>query len=73
MSRLRCPTRAAQHFWTVVALVLGPLGLVWMRVVVGKTYIAEVGAGERAVNLEETPSNTTPWPEPHATGTEVMA
>ena len=61
------------RFWTVAGVVLGPMGLVWMWFVVGRVRVEPVGAGRRAVNLEQSPAVAEPWPEPLPTGTEVHA
>jgi hypothetical protein len=60
------------RFWTVAGALLGPVGLVWMRFVVGRKHVEPVGTGRRAVNLEQSPAVTEPWPEPIPTGTEVL-
>ncbi|MHC4816885.1 MAG: hypothetical protein ACYTF8_02320 [Planctomycetota bacterium] len=72
-ARLRCATDRAVRFWTVAGALLGPMGLVWMWLVVGRVRVEPVGTGRRAVNLERSPEVAEPWPEPLPTGTEVHA
>ncbi len=71
-ARRRVPTRAAQLCWVAAAFLLGPLGLLWMKLAIGRTAVLPVGDGKRAVNLERTPDNPAPWPEPERTGAEVF-
>ena len=59
---VRCP--GCTTFWTAVGVLLGPLGLLWMRLIVGKLPVVD----GRAVNIE-----SDAWPEPALTGTEVFA
>jgi hypothetical protein len=60
--RVRLERRAFQVFWIAAVFLLGPLGLLWMRLSV-PWHAIENG---RAVNLGE-------WPEPERNGTEVFA
>lgn len=69
----RCASMRAVHFWTAVAVLLGPLGVIWMRLTVPWAVVEPVGDGVRAVNREATPRNDAPWPAPAAVGTEVFA
>ena len=62
-ARKRRGTPGAVRFWTAAAFVLGPVGLVWMRLVVPRFPVV----GGRAVDQE-----TEPWPEPERVGTEVF-
>ena len=71
-ARLRLPTRAAQITRVAAVFLLGPLGLLWMRLAIGRTAVLSVGGGKRAVDLESTPDNDAPWPTPDAKGTEVF-
>lgn len=71
-ARLRCATERAVRFWTVAGIMLGPMGLVWMLLVVGRAPVEPVGTGRRAVNLDRSPTAVEPWPEPLPTGTEVL-
>ncbi|MHC4161802.1 MAG: hypothetical protein ACYSUM_06695 [Planctomycetota bacterium] len=72
-TRMRCATEPAVRFWIAAAFLLGPLGLVWMYLVVGRETIERVGGAHRAVDLEASPATAEPWPEPRPTGTEVHA
>jgi hypothetical protein len=69
----RCATTRAVHFWTAVAVLLGPLGVIWMRLTVPWAVVEPVGDGVRAVDRDATPQNDAPWPAPAAVGTEVFA
>jgi hypothetical protein len=69
----RCATTRAVHFWTAVAVLLGPLGVIWMRLTVPWAVVEPVGDGVRAVNRDATPQNDAPWPAPAPVGTEVFA
>ena len=59
---LRAPR--ARWFWAAAVMLLGPMGLLWMRLTIPWVAI-ENG---RAVNIE-----SPPWPEPQPTGTEIYA
>jgi hypothetical protein len=72
-ARERCATLLEVRFWTVAVLLLGPLGLLWMRLVLPRVPVEPVGQGRRAVNLESSPSASAPWPEPAREGIEVFA
>ena len=72
-ARMRCATEQAVRFWMVAVFLLGPLGLVWMRFIVGGEAIEPVGGARRAVDLDASPATAEPWPEPLPTGTEVNA
>jgi len=72
-ARMRCATERAVRFWTAAVFLLGPLGLVWMRLVLGRESIERIGGARRAVDLEASPATSEPWPEPLPTGTEVHA
>jgi hypothetical protein len=52
--------------------VLGPLGLLWMRLVLPRVRVETVGGARRAMNLDASPSTTEPWPAPVSTGIEVI-
>ena len=60
-------------YWTAAVFLLGPFGLVWMRLVLGREAIERIGGARRAVDLEASPATADPWPEPLPTGTEVHA
>ncbi len=63
----RCTTRAEAVCWTVVALALGPLGLVWMGTLVRRSAVRTAPDGRRlAVHL------AAEWPAPQPTGREVF-
>ena len=65
-ARTRCASRGAVRAWAAAAFLLGPLGLLWMRLVVPARAVRETLEGHRrAVDLPG------PWPEPSATGWEV--
>ncbi len=65
-SQARLRLARGARLWALLAFVLGPIGLIWMRIWVPKLYIERVAGVRRAVNLD------APWPEPVATGTEVF-
>lgn len=71
-ARVRLPTRTAQIGWVVAVFLLGPLGLLWMKLAIGRIAVLPVGDGRRAVDLDATPDNPTPWPRPALEGTEVL-
>jgi len=69
-TRVRARVRSPQHiaFWTFAGILLGPLGLLWMHLVIGRVKVETVDGRSYAVNVEE-----APWPEPAPRGTEVFA
>ncbi len=69
IARRRCPTMAGVRFWSLASLLLGPLGLAWMRVAM-PWHAIEDG---RAVNLDSSPATDAPWPEPEPTRPQVIA
>jgi len=71
-ARERCATGRAVSFWTAAAALLGPLGLLWMRLVLPRVPVEAVGAGRRAVNLERAPAAAEPWPAPAPLATDVF-
>jgi len=72
-ARMRCATERAVRLWMAATFLLGPLGLVWMRFVLGRETIEPIGGARRAVDLDASPATAEPWPEPLPTGTEVNA
>jgi hypothetical protein len=72
-ARARCGTIGAVRAWTAVVFLLGPLGLLWFRLVVCRHAVLPVGGARRAVNLNRSPATDAPWPEPAGDGTEVLA
>jgi hypothetical protein len=72
-ARERCATTRGVLFWTAAVFLLGPLGLLWMRFVLPRVPVEAVGGARRAVNLDASPSTSTPWPEPKPQGIEVFA
>jgi hypothetical protein len=70
-ARLRCRTPLAVRAWIVAVLLLGPLGLVWMRLCLPRTRIEAVAGGRRAAHLDTAPAGTAPWPAPAPLGIEV--
>jgi len=63
-ARRRCLTIRVTALWAMAALLLGPTGVIWMRV---STPWVAIENG-RAVNIE-----SPEWPEPARNGTEVFA
>lgn len=72
-ARERCATTAAVRFWTAAVFLLGPLGLLWMRLVLPRVPVESVGGAQRAVNLDASPSSSAPWPDPEPLGIEVIS
>ena len=66
--RARCATVGQARLWAVAVFVLGPMGLLWMRLVLPRVRVETVGGARRAVNLDASPSSGEPWPEPVSTG-----
>jgi len=68
-ARVQARVRLARggRAWVALALLLGPLGLLWMRIFVPWVHVEEVAGERRAVNLD------APWPEPEPTGREILA
>jgi hypothetical protein len=71
-ARERCATVRAVRFWTAAVLLLGPLGLLWMRLVLPRVPVEAVGGARRAVDLDASPSTDAPWPQPKPQGIEVF-
>jgi hypothetical protein len=72
-ARERCATVREVQFWTTAVLLLGPVGLLWMRFVLPRVPVEAVGGARRAVNLDASPSTAAPWPEPKPLGIEVLS
>lgn len=72
-ARERCATVREVRFWTAAVLLLGPVGLLWMRFVLPRVPVEVVGGARRAVNLDASPSTSAPWPEPKPLGIEVFS
>ncbi len=72
-ARERCRSMRDMHAWTAAVLLLGPLGLFWMRLVLPRVPVAAVGGARRAVDLDASPSSAAPWPAPQPLGIEVIA
>lgn len=73
-AKLRCPAPRDVAAWTAAAFALGPVGLVWMRLVVPKHAIEPCACGRRrAVSVEACPACGATWPGPAPTGIEVLA
>jgi hypothetical protein len=59
--------------WSVAALLLGPLGLVWMAAVLPREHVEACACGRRrAVSIETCPACRADWPGPEPTGAEVF-
>lgn len=71
--RVRCRDASNARLWGFACLLLGPIGLLWMRTTLGGHHVERVGAGRRAVNLDSCPETAAPWPAPEPKGTEVFA
>ncbi|MGQ0612596.1 MAG: hypothetical protein ACT4PV_02440 [Planctomycetaceae bacterium] len=72
-ARERCSTTRRARLWTAAVLLLGPLGLLWMRFVLPRVPVAAVGGARRAVDLDASPSSAAPWPDPQPLGIEVIS
>ncbi len=72
-ARERCATRREVHLWTAAVFLLGPVGLLWMKLVLPRVPVEAVGGARRAVNLDASPSTAAPWPEPKPLGIEVLS
>jgi hypothetical protein len=72
VARERCATAREVRLWTAAVFLLGPVGLLWMRLVLPRVPVERVGAARRAVNLDASPSASAPWPEPARDGIEVF-
>jgi hypothetical protein len=72
-ARARCATPREVRFWTAAVFLLGPIGLLWMRLVLPRVPVESVGGSRRAVNLDASPSTTAPWPDPKPLGIEVFS
>jgi hypothetical protein len=72
-ARERCATALEVHVWTAAVFLLGPVGLLWMRLVLPRLPVEPVGGARRAVHLERSPSSSAPWPEPAREGIEVFS
>ncbi|MCE9634936.1 MAG: hypothetical protein K8T90_04455 [Planctomycetes bacterium] len=73
-ARLRVPAAGAVRFWTASAFLLGPVGLVWMRIVIPKQALMPCACGaSRAVSVETCSACAASWPTPKPTGIEVFA
>lgn len=70
--RVRCATVRQARLWAVAVFLVGPLGLLWMRLVLPRVRVDSVGGARRAVNLDAAPSTEAPWPAPVSTGVEVV-
>ncbi|MCK6460547.1 MAG: hypothetical protein L6Q95_11720 [Planctomycetes bacterium] len=71
-ARERCATARAVRLWTAAVFLLGPLGLLWMRLVLPCVPVEPLGGARRAVNLDASPSSSAPWPDPEPVGIEVL-
>ncbi len=72
-ARERCATVRAVRFWTAAVFLLGPLGFLWMRLVLPRVPVESVGGARRAVNLDASPATSEPWPDPEPQGIEVFS
>ena len=70
--RVRCATVGQARFWALAVFLVGPIGLLWMRLVLPHVRTEPVGGARRAVNLDSSPSTEAPWPAPVSTGVEVI-
>jgi hypothetical protein len=65
---------SAANAWALAGLVLGPVGLVWMRLVEPRRAVRACGCGvRRAVSVEACPACAAPWPVAASRGDEVFA
>ena len=71
-ARRRCATLGAARAWTAAVFLLGPFGLLWMRLSLPSLPVERVGQGLRAVHLDRCPETEAAWPEPQPTGTEIF-
>lgn len=72
VARVHCATSRAAQAWTLVGFLLGPLGLLLLRLLAVRAPAETVGAGRRSLALETCPATDTPWPSPARTGREIF-
>ena len=72
-ARERCATVREVRFWTTAVFLLGPLGFLWMKLVLPRVPVEAVGGAWRAVHLDASPSTAAPWPDPKPLGIEVFS
>jgi len=72
VARVHCATLRAAKAWTLVAFLLGPLGLLLLRLLAVRALAETIGAGRRSLALETCPATVTPWPAPARTGREIF-
>ena len=72
IARVHCATGTAATAWTFAGFLLGPLGLLLMRLLVVCAPAERVGRGRRSLRLDTCPATDTPWPEPARTGREIF-
>ena len=71
-AKLRAPQAVA--FWTAAVAASGPIGLLWMGLVVPRAHIAACACGRRrAVHVERCPPCSAAWAAPVPTGVEILA
>jgi len=72
-ARERCATVREARLWTTAVFLLGPIGFLWMRLVLPRVPVEPLGNARRAVDLDASPSADAPWPEPRPEGIEVFS
>ncbi|MCC7140049.1 MAG: hypothetical protein IT460_16635 [Planctomycetes bacterium] len=72
LGRRHCTTTAGARLCTVVGLLAGPLGLLWLRIAVVRAATDRVGGDRRSLALDASPSSSVPWPPPSPTGAEIV-
>ncbi len=72
VARVHCATARAAKAWTLVGFLLGPLGLLLLRLLAVRAPAETIGAGRRSLALETCPATDTPWPTPARTGREIF-
>ena len=72
IARVHCATASAAKATALVGLVLGPLGLLLIRLLVVRAPSERIGAGRRSLLLDTCPATDTLWSEPARTGREII-
>lgn len=72
LGRRHCATSAKARLCAVVGLLAGPIGLLWLRVVVVRAATDTVAGARRSLALDAAPASAMPWPVAASTGREIL-
>lgn len=73
VARVHCATQVLASAWAAAGFLLGPLGLLLLRLLVVRAPAETVGGGRRSLRLDACPATDVPWPQPARTGREIIA